>query len=149
MRLAEDGKPVSGGQVCLGVVDEAIFAVQEQYLNMGWELYRSVFYDYPEVSCSYVQHGADPYYGDGGKGGGGDGDGVSLREKFEDTAAFLTGTTGADGTARFTVKLPDNLTEWRLTALALDSRTFWGQTKSQLYTTLPFRIDPILSRTFL
>ncbi len=149
LRLAEDGKPVSGGQVCLGVVDEAIFAVQEQYLNMGWELYRSVFYDYPEVSCSYVQHGADPYYGDGGKGGGGDGDGVTLREKFEDTAAFLTGTTGADGTARFTVKLPDNLTEWRLTALALDSRTFWGQTKSQLYTTLPFRIDPILSRTFL
>ena len=52
-----------------------------------------------------------------------------VKEKFEDTAAFLTGTTGADGTARFTVKLPDNLTEWRLTPLALDSRTFWGPTK--------------------
>lgn len=149
LRLTEDGKPVSGAQVCLGVVDEAVFAVQEQYVDMGRDLYRQVFYDYPEVFCSYIQHGTDLYYGDGGKGGGGGGDGVALREKFEDTAAFLTGTTGADGTARFTVELPDDLTEWRLTALALDSRAYWGQTRSRLYTTLPFRIDPILSRTFL
>ena len=149
LRLTEDGRPVSGAQVCLGVVDEAIFAVQEQYVNMGRDLYRQVFYDYPDVFCSYVQHGANLYYGEGGKGGGGGSDGVALREKFQDTAAFLTGTTGADGTARFTVELPDDLTEWRLTALALDSRAYWGQTKSRLYTTLPFRIDPILSRTFL
>ncbi len=145
----EDGKPVNGGNVCLGVVDEAIFAVREQYLNMGNTLYREVYYSFPEVSASYVQHGEDLYYGEGGKGGGGGGDGVTVRDNFQDTAGFLTARTGPDGTASFRVPLPDDLTQWRLTAVALDSRAYWGQAKSQLYTTLPFRIDPILSTTFL
>ena len=149
LRLTGDGKPVSGANVCLGVVDESIFALSEQYINMGRALYGSVFYDYPDVYCSYIQHGANPYYGDGGKGGGGGGGGTIIRENFKDTAAFLTGVTGADGTVGFAVALPDNLTQWRLTAMALDQRAYWGQTKSSLYTTLPFRIDPILSNTFL
>jgi len=150
LRLTDEkGKPVNGGNVCLGVVDESIFAVREQYINMGNSLYPDVFYSYPEVSASYIQHGADLYYGEGGKGGGGGGGGVTVRENFQDTADFLTGRTGADGTVTFQVKLPDNLTQWRLTAVALDSRAFWGQSQSRLYTTLPFRIDPILSTTFL
>ena len=145
----EDGKAVPGGSVCLGVVDEAIFAVREQYINMGYDLYGSVFYAYPQVSASYIQHGANIYYDDGGKGGGGGDGGVTIRENFKDTADFLTGVTGADGAVTLTVKLPENLTQWRLTAVALDKRAYWGFAKSRLYTTLPFRIDPILSDTFL
>lgn len=146
---SQDGQPIAGGNVCLGVVDEAIFSVREQYINMGQDLYGSVFYSYPQVSASYIQHGANIYYDDGGKGGGGGDGGVTIREDFKDTADFLTGTTGADGTVALTVKLPENLTQWRLTAVALDQRAYWGFTKSRLYTTLPFRIDPILSETFL
>lgn len=145
----QDGKPVSGGNVCLGVVDEAIFAVREQYVNMGSTLYRQVYWNFPHVLASYVQHGVNVYYDEGGKGGGGGGGGVTIRENFQDTAAFLTGKTGADGTVSFRVALPDDLTQWRLTAVALDSRAYWGETRSQLYTSLPFRIDPILSTSFL
>lgn len=145
----ENGRPVSGGNVCLGVVDEAVFAVREQYVDMGYDLYNGVYYNMPDVSASYVQHNDDIYYGEGGKGGGGDGGGVTIRENFQDTAAFLTGKTGSDGTASFRVTMPDDLTQWRLTAVALDSRSYWGSSRSQLYTTLPFRIDPILSGTFL
>lgn len=145
----ENGRAVPDTSVCLGVVDEAVFAVEEQYLQMGYDLYQSVFYNYPEVRASYVQHGCELYYGEGGKGGGGGNGGLTIRETFKDTAAFLPARTGADGTARLSVQLPENLTQWRLTAVALDSRAWWGYNKSALYTSLPFRIDPILSTTFL
>lgn len=145
----ENGRPVSGGNVCVGVVDEAVFAVREQYVNMGFDLYNGVFGSFPDIFASYIQHGADIWYGEGGKGGGGGSEGITIRENFQDTAAFLTGKTGSDGTVSFRVDMPDDLTSWRLTAVALDSRAYWGQSRSQLYTTLPFRIDPILSTTFL
>lgn len=144
-----NGRPVSGGELCLGVVDEAIFAVREQYINMGNDFYGWVFNWIPDVWASYVQHNKNFDYGEGGKGGGGGGEGVTVRENFQDTAAFLTGRTGSDGTAAFQVTMPDDLTQWRLTAVAVDRRTYWGSSKSRLYTTLPFRIDPILSTTFL
>ena len=150
LRLTDrEGNPVPGASVCLGVVDEAIFAIQEQYVQLGYDLYRDVFHDFPSVSASYVQHGVNVYYGEGGKGGGGGGEGVTIRENFKDTIDLYTGSTGADGTASFQVEMPDNLTQWRLTALAVDGDTYWGQSRSSLYTTLPFRIDPILSTTFL
>lgn len=149
--LDENGRPAPDVNVCLGVVDESIFALREQYINLSYDFYGSVFFAYPQVFTSYIQHGVELYYnGDGGKGGGGGGgDTLSIRENFKDTAAFVSGKTGADGTLTATVSLPDNLTQWRLTAVAMDSRAWWGYSKSQLYTTLPFRIDPILSSTFL
>lgn len=145
----ENGRPVNNGDVCLGVVDEAVFAVRDQWIDMGSDFYYEVFYAFPDVKASYIQHGANIWYGEGGKGGGGGAEGVTVRENFQDTAAFLSGKTGSDGTISFQVPMPDDLTQWRLTALAADSRTYWGQSRSQLYTTLPFRIDPILSSTFL
>ncbi len=145
----QDGNPIPGANVCLGVVDESIFAIQEQYVQLGYDLYRDVYYNYPNVSASYIQHGADIYYDEGGKGGGGGGEGVTTRQNFQDTVGLYTGVTGTDGTVSFQVQMPDNLTQWRLTALAVDGSTYWGQSRSQLYTTLPFRIDPILSSTFL
>ena len=150
LRLTDEaGEPVPGASLALGVVDEAIFAIREQYVQLGEDLYRDVFYDFPDVRASYVQHGVSIGYGEGGKGGGGGGDGLTVRENFKDTIDLYTGVTGADGTASFRVEMPDSLTQWRLTALAVDGDTYWGQSRSSLYTTLPFRIDPILSETFL
>ena len=143
------GAPVSGAEVAVGVVDESIFALEEQYIYLGDDLYTAIYYEYPNISASYIQHGKDIYYGEGGKGGGGGGDSLTIREDFLDTIGLYTGVTGADGTLTLSVPLPDNLTQWRLTGLAIASDDRWAQTRSQLFTTLPFRVDPVLADRFL
>ena len=143
------GAPVSGAEVAVGVVDESIFALEEQYIYLGDDLYTAIYYEYPNISASYIQHGKDIYYGEGGKGGGGGGDSLTIREDFLDTIGLYTGVTGADGTLTLSVPLPDNLTQWRLTGLAIASDDCWAQTRSQLFTTLPFRVDPVLADRFL
>ncbi len=87
----------------------------------------------------------------GGGGGGGEGGIFDIREDFVDTAYWnATVTTNADGTATFSVKLPDNLTTWRLDARAVtsgaDGLTLVGQKTFDLLSTKPLLIRPVTPR---
>ncbi len=87
----------------------------------------------------------------GGGGGGGEGGIFDIREDFVDTAYWkATVTTNADGTATFSVKLPDNLTTWRLDARAVtsgtDGLTLVGQNTFDLLSTKPLLIRPVTPR---
>src|SRR6185436_10902015 len=63
---------------------------------------------------------------------------VLIRRNFPDTAYWNPSVvTGDDGSAKVTLKLPDNLTTWRLTARGLTADTRVGQVASDLVATKP------------
>ncbi|MCL1867013.1 MAG: hypothetical protein FWF82_06355, partial [Oscillospiraceae bacterium] len=137
----KNGNAFPNAAVNLSVVDEATFAVCDQSANTLNSLYANIYSPRPYITASHVQHSLFGKTEPGAKGGGG-GDSGSTRRVFKDNAAFLTGTTDANGKATFTFTLPDNLTSWRLTAQAAGKDSggtlYAGDTKSPLIVTQPF-----------
>ncbi len=106
--------------VSLGVVDESIYAIQPDNINIFRSLYPRRYnrvrtsYSFPEI------------YLDGGDKGGG---AIPLRRKFLDTAFWIPNVqTDANGIGRIGFKLPDNITTWRVTAIGCTDSTMAGQT---------------------
>jgi len=90
---------------------------------------------------------------DGQKGrrepGGGGGDDVAgiLRSRFESTAFFLGSVvTDADGNATAAAKLPDNLTTFRVMAVAVTAGDRYGSGHTELLVTRPLVARPALPR---
>ncbi len=86
----------------------------------------------------------------GGGGGAGSYGILTIREDFPDTT-YWEGQleTGSDGTVTVAVKLPDNLTTWRLDARAVTLDTNVGQATSDIVSTLPVLISPQTPRFFI
>jgi hypothetical protein len=138
-----DGRPVQA-EVLLSAVDEAIFRLQGE----------SFFYDlgildslYQPVSSgvlkTYASHQL-PTTG-GAERGGGDG----AREDFRDVALFDRVTTDAEGRASITFDLPDNLTSWRVSALAVSQDLYAGSSVSLVPVGLPFFADVAMNTSYL
>ena len=147
-----DGNPVSS-RLCVSVVDEAIFALQDQFFDVISELYGEMSFSNDYVYKYTTATGdVDPYdpYGDGGKGSGGEMAAYdSFRENFKDTAWFASATSGADGRAQVQFTLPDNITSWRVTTLAVGNNLYGGSSKDHVVTTLPFFVKPVLSAKYI
>lgn len=89
---------------------------------------------------------------DKGKGGGGGGEEgfFDIRSEFEDTAYWKAKVqTGEDGVAEVTIKLPDNLTTWRMDARAVTQDTLVGQAQVDIVATKPLLIRPVTPRFFV
>ncbi len=143
-----NGRPLSGARILLSIVDEAAFVVSDQHADPLGSIYSYI--DYPTASSfqSYVQHYAvNRSAGEMGSGGE-----AGVRSDFRDTALFEEALTDVFGNAVFTVKLPDDLTEWRLTALAVkevsEDVVFAGKKISGLITTRPLFVTPIMQTRF-
>lgn len=86
----------------------------------------------------------------GGGGGGGEAGIIEVRSKFEDTALWEPAlVTDANGQAVVSVKLPDNLTTWRLDSRGITADTRVGQATVDIVTTLPLLVRPVLPRFFV
>lgn len=86
----------------------------------------------------------------GGRGGGG-GDGmaydVSERSDFNPLAAFLPELkSGADGKVRAKMTLPDNVTRYRVMAVATDGEQRFGKGEAGLVAQLPLTVRPSAPR---
>lgn len=80
-------------------------------------------------------------------GGGGDGSGAGIRSNFQTTAFFLPEVrTDAQGRARVEVELPDNLTTYRIMALAVDRGDRMGAGESLVEVAKPLLVLPSLPR---
>ena len=79
-------------------------------------------------------------------GGGGEGpDNFDTRRDFVETAAWLPSlVTDASGKAHASVKLPDNLTEFRMMATVIGEDGSAGASESSFVVTRPFLLEPIL-----
>lgn len=117
------GAPVST-DLSLALVDESIFAISEDSLNLKEVFYPergslvSTLYSFPEV---YLDGGDKEVDASKLKKFG------EVRKKFRDTAAWVPHLrTNAAGEAITTVTLPDNLGSWRATAVAMTTATQVG-----------------------
>lgn len=126
----------------MSVVDEAAFAIQDQYVNPLSKLYSYKYY-YPNQYVSYVQH-TDYVTSEGG----GEGDGEGYRSDFEDTAEFITITTGSNGKTTASFKLPDNLTSWRITAVGITNNVRAGYNTKNITAGLPFFINQVINEKY-
>jgi uncharacterized protein YfaS (alpha-2-macroglobulin family) len=81
-------------------------------------------------------------------GGGGGADAADiLRSRFQTTAFFLGSVvTGPDGRATAVARLPDNLTTFRLMAVAVTAGDRYGSGESTLLVTRPLVARPALPR---
>jgi len=100
----------------------------------------------------------------GGLGGGGGGPGgptsffdthhaakgPKVRHHFEDTAYWTANlVTGSSGHATVQVRLPDNLTTWRLDARAITAGYAVGQARLKTLSTQDIVLRPVVPRFFL
>lgn len=81
-------------------------------------------------------------------GGGGGGDAAAvLRSRFQTTAFFLGSIeTDSTGSARVEAKLPDNLTTFRVMAVAVTTGDRYGSGESKMLVTRPLLARPALPR---
>ncbi len=86
--------------------------------------------------------------GEGSPGGGGGlGAAEVLRSRFKSTAFFIGSVvTDAEGSAVATAKLPDNLTTFRVMAVAVTAGDRYGSGRSALLVTRPLLARPALPR---
>lgn len=138
------GAPAANAKLVAAVVDEAIFAIQEQKPDFLNRLYKSIDFSHFLQYTSYDNHNVDG----GGMGAGGP-DPFIPRVKFQDTAAFTVLTTDAEGAASLRVPLPDNLTSWRVTALALTDTLRAGDTKNNFSVSKDFFVNPVVPARLL
>lgn len=138
----EQGQPVQAAYA-IGVADEAVFAVSEQYVDPLRDLYAIQYHPTPIRYTSYTDKDLVTAYAEGG---GGDGY-ADARSDFADTAAFITGITASDGTAAFAFSLPDNLTSWRITAAAVSDDGKAGASKEHISVSLPFFLNLVMNET--
>ncbi len=138
-----EGKPVESS-VNVSVVDEAFFALYPDTPDPIGSLYHSLSSGIHDIISSHetkvMALGAEG-------GGGGDGE---VRSNFVDTAAFMNLTTGRNGQGNARLKLPDNVTSWRLTVHALDDQHLQaGVNTKKISATLPFFINAAIQPTYL
>jgi hypothetical protein len=107
----KNGKGVAT-ETNLNIIDESLYAVSFESGNLDplGEFYHGVS---SGVVSTYLSH-QYPLGLQGGGGGGGGGE----RTDFRDKVFFGVVKTGQDGKGTISVKLPDNLTSWRVSAQA-------------------------------
>ncbi|MDR2665571.1 MAG: Ig-like domain-containing protein [Oscillospiraceae bacterium] len=163
---APGGMPVAAN-INVSAVDEALFALRDYSSDTAAEIYRSLGDGitaqyathatagqsavYFSASVSDADEGAAPMAAPEAKAGAGDGGagGGYLRERFEDTAFFDSARSGADGKAIFTIKLPDNVTSWRLSVSGVSDALFAGSRDVGIKVTQPMFINCALGDEFL
>lgn len=71
------------------------------------------------------------------------------RELFVDNAFFGSIRTGSDGRGSVEVKLPDNLTSWRITSQGITGDLEVGMDSSLLVVKQPFFVDAVMNTEYL
>jgi uncharacterized protein YfaS (alpha-2-macroglobulin family) len=167
---APGGAP-KAANINVSAVDEALFALRDYSVDTAAEIYKSLS---DGITAQYATHAlteqtntvfteadmasgaatpeeapmpmpaADGSARDDAGGGGG-----YLRERFEDTAYFDAARSGADGKVTFTIKLPDNVTSWRLSVSGVSDDLFAGSHDASIRVTQPMFINCALGSEFL
>ncbi len=167
-----DGDAAAGAVITVGIVDEACFKLGEQTLN-PLEGYFGLSPYYPSTndrfSCFSIYSLYDKYaLADDMKAevstesageapaeneSANEYDSVTLREYFADNPVFTSVTLDKNGEASLSFTVPDNITEWRITAAGYTLSddifgTQLGHTTTDVIATLPFFVSASLSDTY-
>lgn len=146
------GQPVST-ELAVGLVDKAVWDLGQVQMP---DIYKT-FYQPRNLEVSTAQLltisidriNANTNLGaKGGSGGGGGGGGPDTsRRDFPETAYWNPNlTTDNNGKATVEIKLPDNLTTWRLAAIANSQEAAFGSSVSEVIVSRDVLIRPFLPR---
>lgn len=172
----KDGKPTKAF-VNISIVDEAMFKLNEQYIETLHTLYTGVpsgiEYSYrSHVNSDFVENGIVKVRLTARSGGGSANfkestrtiikfseavyadsaftlEMAETRSDFKDTAYFNTITLNNEGYGELTFKIPDNITQWRVTLSGVTTDLLAGSNTVSLDVTLPFFINYTLNSTYL
>jgi hypothetical protein len=141
------GRPVSA-TVLLRGVDEKIVSMGAAGLADPLEmLYRTIAVGLAEGPA--VTHAVWVPQCEGGgstRGGGGEGGG---RDDLADALPVTMVTTGADGTTRVEIRLPEDVTSWRVGAAAMTADRRAGQAAIRVPVGLPFFVEATIAPEYL
>ena len=167
--------------VALSIVDEACFDLQEQevylneYLSWGYIYVRRDARFSAFANASLYDRGFDVVTKDEaaempeteagvangmlGSATGGMGAEVTIRKDFRDNPVFVTIPLQGNQEAKYSFTVPENITEWRITAIACDPCALGGAasvtdvklgyTVSDVVTSLPFFVSAECNELFL
>lgn len=133
------GRPVSA-ELSMGVVDEAIYAIQPESTTPILDYFyahrpnRVQTYDsIPQIYLSDPDKAGPPLKDAPVK--------VRVRKRFLDTACWNPSiVTDANGEARVSFSLPDNLTTWRTTVRGITTGTMCGQALNTVISQQPMLV---------
>ncbi len=148
VEVKRGGKPVKGADVTLAVVDEGVLRLTSFHATDPTKaLHPARALDFFAAdSRALLFRRKEKAHAPGG-GGAEDDAPVGTRKDFADTALWKPDlVTAADGRATISLKLPDNLTEWRMMAVAIDESGTAGAAESGFLVTRPFLLEPVLPR---
>jgi len=141
--ITQDNKPFNG-VVNISVVDEAFLALYEDYFNIGYDLHQIIYSDGILVETYSGTTEDEAAMAEMGEGG----DGEYIRDDFKDTAHFET-VKVVDGKASIEMKLPDNLTSWRLTLHAVNKELEYANIRGNVHVSLPYFIRTLYNKKYL
>ncbi|MGB5047696.1 MAG: Ig-like domain-containing protein [Caldilineaceae bacterium] len=147
------GAPVAGAELSVALVDKAVLSLAA---GDNRSLMDQFYYQLPlgvttGALLTINQDRLNQQLSEGGKGGGGGGPegALSLRQNFADLAIWRAAlVTGVNGTATFSVTLPDNLTTWRLAVRGASDDTRVGDAFDDVTASKELLLRPILPRFF-
>jgi len=139
------------GEFSIAVVDKAIFSLAEPNAS---PILTAFYGDQPlGVRTGFALAVAARRMvelSDGLGGGGGEALPSVVRQRFPDTA-YWNGSviTNNEGKASITLRLPDNVTTWKILVRGLDQATRVGETEVELVATKPLIIQPVTPRVWV
>ncbi len=142
----QQGEGVSGVKVAVSVADQALSSLYAfTDLNPLEWLYGYTDDGVRQVATTHQDAKAMNGGAEGGGGGGGDAL-LSPRKNFKDQADFVVVETDANGEAVAAINLPDNITTWRLQAIALSRDLRAGHVIIQRPATKSLAVDAVVPR---
>jgi alpha-2-macroglobulin len=147
IQVTQNGKPVANAEVTLLAVDRGVLDL------ISYHVPNPIEYFYDPYNFPLAVHGDDsrrlllkPVTYDTRSLVGGDGEKLQERKDFNPLALFEPFVaTDANGTARIKFKLPDTLTTYRVTAVALRENRL-GYQEEELYVRNPINVRTALPR---
>lgn len=146
------GKAAKSTLVTLYAVDESVLTLTAYRTPDAFDsMYRAHAQDVLTLDNRQAVLDRARYLSKGGDPGGGGGDdeadtgGPEIRTKFLTTVAWQSLRTGPDGTVHASFPLPDNLTEFRVMAVAEQADAF-GSDEQAIRVSRPLVLRPALPR---
>ncbi|MCA9494833.1 MAG: Ig-like domain-containing protein, partial [Myxococcales bacterium] len=150
--VQRDGAPAAGAGVVLYAVDEAILSLTAyQTPDAFAEMYASHGRNVATADARWEVLDRAPFLTKGAKIGGGGADmgegGPAVRNRFVTTITWQPDlVTGPDGKVKASFELPDNLTAFRIMAVADQGAVSFGSGEQEIRVTRPLVVRPALPR---
>jgi len=138
----EADRPVRA-EVLVTAVDEALVSLEDGDFDWGNDILSAL---YEPISSGIWATRASHVTEDPGFGGGGEGE---ARDEFQDVPLFERVVTDTHGRARVAFRVPDNLTSWRIAAVAVTQDLHAGTSTAGVEVGLPAFIALAMNDSYL